>query len=98
MSTHANRYYREDRWRQPDDRLDGAGGQVGRSREQWALERGVTGAGFQEVADLTDAPTREQVQGAVAAAYPQAKPTAVRNFAAQMWALRDRMSKRVTSS
>lgn len=68
---------------------------AGRSgeREQWALERGVTGAGFQEVADLTDAPTREQVQEAVAAAYPQAKPTAVRNFAAQMWALRDRMSK-----
>lgn len=67
---------------------------AGRSgeREQWALERGVTGAGFEEVADLTDAPTREQVQETVAAAYPQAKTTTVRNLAAQMWALRDRMS------
>lgn len=62
-------------------------------REQWALERGVTGAGFEEVADLTEAQTREQVQAAVATGFPQAKPTAVRNFAAQMWALRDRMSK-----
>lgn len=67
---------------------------AGRSgeREQWALEHGVTGAGFEEVPDLTNAPTREQVQETVAAAYPQAKPTAVRNLAAQMWALRDRMS------
>jgi hypothetical protein len=62
-------------------------------REQWALERGVTGAGFGEVADLTEARTREQVHDAVAAAYPKDKPLAVRNFAAQMWALRDRMSK-----
>ena len=62
-------------------------------REQWALERGVSGAGFGEVADLTEARTREQVHGAVAAAYPKDKPTAIRNFAAQMWALRDRMRK-----
>ena len=82
-------------------RADGGNGmtawmvRAGRSgeREQWALDRGVTGAGFQEVADLTEASTREHVQEAAAAAYPQAKPTAVRNFAAQLWALRGRMSK-----
>ncbi|WP_368834104.1 restriction endonuclease [Mycobacterium intracellulare] len=62
-------------------------------REQWAIDRSVTGAGFEEVADLTEAHDREQVQAAAAAAYPQAKPTAVRNFAAQLWALRGRMSK-----
>jgi restriction system protein len=62
-------------------------------REQWALERGVTGAGFGAVANLTDAGTRGQVHEAIAAAYPQDKPTAIRNFAAQMWALRDRMAK-----
>jgi restriction system protein len=62
-------------------------------REQWALERGVSGAGFGELAALTNARTREQVHEAVAAAYPNDKPTAVRNFAAQMWALRDRMAK-----
>jgi restriction system protein len=68
---------------------------AGRSgeREQWALDRGLTGAGFHEVADLTKAQAREQVQEAVGAAYPQDKPTAVRNFAAQLWALRGRMSK-----
>lgn len=68
---------------------------AGRSgeREQWALDRGVSGAGFNEVADLIPARTREDVQEAAAAAYPHAKPTAVRNFAAQLWALRGRMSK-----
>jgi restriction system protein len=67
---------------------------AGRSgeREQWALDRNVTGAGFGEVADLTQATTRQDVQEPVAAAYAQAKATALRNLSAQLWALRGRMS------
>ncbi len=67
---------------------------AGRSgeREQWALSEGVSGGGFHEVADLTGASTRDDVLAAVASAFPSAKDARVRNFAAQLWALRERIS------
>lgn len=60
-------------------------------REQWALRNGVSGGGFYEVPDLTNASTREAVHDAVASAFPGAKEGAVQNFAAQLWALRGRI-------
>ena len=60
-------------------------------REQWALKNSVSGGGFSEVGDLTHASTREDVHAAVAAGFQGAKVQTVRNFAAQLWALRDRV-------
>jgi restriction system protein len=61
-------------------------------REHWALREGVSGGGFHEVADLTPAATRDAVVAAVGAAFPSAKEAKVRNFAAQLWALRERIN------
>lgn len=61
-------------------------------REQWALENGCTGAGFGDVDSLVDCNTREAVMAKVSAGIPNRSTGAVRNFAAQLWALRDRMT------
>lgn len=61
-------------------------------REQWALTTGVSGGGFREVADLTDAATKETVHDIVAAGFAGAKVQTIRTFAAQLWALRGRMN------
>lgn len=61
-------------------------------REQWALTTGHTGGGYGGVADLGTAASREEVLDAVVAAYPDVKDQAARNFAAQLWALRNRIS------
>lgn len=60
-------------------------------REQWAIATGVTGAGYGDVESLEDADTREKVLEKVEAGIPGQKVGAVRNFAAQLWALRGRM-------
>lgn len=65
-------------------------GSVG-EREQWAITKGVTGAGYGDVASLEDADTREKVLEKVEAGIPGQKIGATRNFAAQLWALRGRM-------
>lgn len=62
-------------------------------REQWALKNGVSGGGFHEVGDLTSADTREAVHAAVANAFRGAKPQTIQTFAAQLWALRGRISE-----
>lgn len=61
-------------------------------RERWALTTGHTGGGFGGVADLSAATTRDAVLDAVLAAKPDVKEQAARNFAAQLWALRDRIA------
>ncbi|GAB3556193.1 restriction endonuclease [Spelaeicoccus albus] len=61
-------------------------------REDWALETGCSGAGFGEVAPLYDADRRDDVVDAVNAVYSDSGDGAVRNFAAQLWALRGRMA------
>ncbi|MEU4742401.1 hypothetical protein AB0G02_18315 [Actinosynnema sp. NPDC023658] len=43
------------------------------------------------MADLSGASTRKAVPNAVLAAVPEAKEQAARNFAAQLWALRERI-------
>ncbi len=66
---------------------------AGRSgeREAWALQNALACGGFSDVPDLTTARTREDVKSVVANAYPTEKPGAINNFAAQLWALRDRI-------
>ena len=60
-------------------------------REQWALENGYTGAGYGEVDSLTDCASREDVMRKVSQGIPNSSPGAVKNFAAQLWALKERM-------
>jgi restriction system protein len=66
------------------------GGRAG-EREGWALETGVSGGGFREVGDLSNCATKEDVQAAVHVAYPDRPLQSIRNFAAQLWILRDRI-------
>lgn len=68
---------------------------AGRSgeREQWAMTTGVSGGGFGEVADLSSAATRAAELELVAAAHHGESDGKIQNFAAQLWALRDRMEK-----
>lgn len=61
-------------------------------REHWALTKSVTGAGYGEVGSLEDCDTREKVFEKVEAGIPGQKLGAIRNFAAQLWALRGRMA------
>jgi restriction system protein len=66
---------------------------AGRSgeRDAFALEHGLAGGGFKEVADLSGANSREEVAALVEAAFPDAKPGKITNHAAQLWALRSRI-------
>ncbi|MEU4767673.1 restriction endonuclease [Actinosynnema sp. NPDC023794] len=61
-------------------------------RERWALTTGHTGGGFGGVVDLSGAATRDAVLDEVLVAKPDAKDQAARNFTAQLWALRERIS------
>ena len=60
-------------------------------REQWALENGYTGAGYGEVESLNGCATREDVMQKVSRGIPNSSIGAVRNFSAQLWALKTRM-------
>lgn len=60
-------------------------------REQWALESGFSGAGFGDVPSLADATSRETVMEKVEEGIPGQSAGAIRNFAAQLWALRSRV-------
>lgn len=60
-------------------------------RDSWAVENGVTPGGFGEVSDLTACGSLQDVRHVVAEAFPDNKPQANGNFAAQLWALRGRM-------
>jgi restriction system protein len=66
----------------------GSGGE----REAFALEHNRAGTGFDDVGDLSNATSRELVVKAVAEAYPSIAPRAVANYAAQLNALRNRVS------
>ncbi len=62
-------------------------------RETWALEENVAPGGFGAVGDLSDCEDLNSVRGLVDSAYPDDKPQAQANFAAQLWTLRGRMSE-----
>ena len=67
------------------------GGRTG-EREQWALENGLAGGGFHEVADMTAATNREQVGALVAAGLPDAPGGRIANYTGQLWAMRELIS------
>lgn len=56
------------------------------------MSEGYTGGGFSEVPNLSAAADRDDVVSMVANAYPTAKEGTIKNFTAQLWALRDRMN------
>lgn len=58
-------------------------------REQWALAKGFTGDGFADVRDLTVAHDRAGVLDAVLHDIDNVQTGRARNFAAQLWALRE---------
>lgn len=60
-------------------------------RDSWAVDNGVTPGGYGEVSDLTSCSSLQDVRNVVAEAFPDNKPQANGNFAAQLWALRGRM-------
>ena len=64
----------------------------GGEREEWALTNGIAGGGFIEVADLTSAVTRDDVKALVSDASPGKPAGAINNLAAQLWAMRERIS------
>lgn len=62
-------------------------------RDTWALEGNWTPGGFGEVTDLTACRSLGEVRDLVALAYPDKKPQAQSNIAAQLWTLVGRMSE-----
>lgn len=59
-------------------------------REDWALENGFSGGGWQEVPDLTPYETREEIAELVARMYPDS-PKVHPNYTGQLYALRSRV-------
>lgn len=57
-------------------------------REQWCLENGAAGGGWDEIGDLAQCSSREDVRSLLASATPSAKPGTVTNHAAQLWGLK----------
>jgi restriction system protein len=60
-------------------------------RDQWALDNGVSGGGWQELPDLSSCLTREDLGAAVAAAFPGAATGMINNYTGQLSALRFRI-------
>ena len=61
-------------------------------RERWALAEGCTGGGFGGVPDLSEADSRADVLAEILRGLGPVPENRARNFAAQLWALRGRMS------
>lgn len=63
---------------------------AGRSgeRDEWSLEKGLSGGGFREVGDLTGCQSRADVIAAVETGFPGASKGKISNFSGQLWALR----------
>ncbi|MXZ78422.1 MAG: restriction endonuclease [Acidimicrobiia bacterium] len=57
--------------------------------EDFALENGfAAGGGFNEIPDLTEVATREEVKEIVRNAFPDSSPRTVSNYTSQLWAMR----------
>lgn len=61
-------------------------------RDDWAITNSVSGGGWDEVPDLTDATSRDDVQVVVEEVYAQEPPGARTTSTAQLWALRGRIA------
>jgi restriction system protein len=60
-------------------------------RDAWALKAGYSGGGWQEVPDLTQATTRDQVGSVVAQIFADTSAAVIANYTGQVWALRGRV-------
>lgn len=67
------------------------GGRAG-ERDQWALDSGVVGLGFHEVPDLSPHRDRESIRTLTAASIPNVSDQAITNYAAQLWAFKERIA------
>ena len=55
-------------------------------RHDFALDKNVVVAGWDEMPDLSKFTTREQLETACKQAYPTRRPNAIRNWSRQLWA------------
>lgn len=61
-------------------------------RDQWAIDNGYSGGGWQEIPDLSACTTREEVGAIVSQVIPDGSKGLVQNTTAQLWALRGRIT------
>ena len=61
-------------------------------RDSWALENSLDGGGWDEVPDLTQCTSREEVLSIVQSVYGTEKPGAIPNYTGQLWSLRGRIA------
>ena len=62
-------------------------------RDDFAIENGLSGGGWDAIPDLTAVATRHDVEGIVRNLMPDAKKGTVANYAGQLWMLRGRVRK-----
>ncbi|WP_449281854.1 restriction endonuclease [Leucobacter sp.] len=60
-------------------------------RDSWALQQNLGGGGWEEVPDLTECESREDIAAIVEATFAGAAPGTITNYTAQLWALRARI-------
>jgi restriction system protein len=60
-------------------------------RDDFAIENGLSGGGWDDIPDLTNVVGRHDLEGIVRDAWPDAKKGAVANYAGQLWMLRGRV-------
>ncbi|GAA4386019.1 restriction endonuclease [Tsukamurella soli] len=60
-------------------------------RDAWAIDRGVSGGGWQELPDLTEFTTRSEVEGLVHEVYALESQGTRISYTGQVWALRGRI-------
>jgi len=56
--------------------------------EQWCLANGAAGSGWDDIGDLAQCTSREDVRALLSAAAPSAKPATIAIHAAQLWGLK----------
>jgi restriction system protein len=67
------------------------GGRAG-ERDQWALDNSIAGIGFHEVPDISGVPTWDEMKEFAREHIPAVSPQAATNYAAQLWAFKERIS------
>ena len=60
-------------------------------RDDFAIENGLSGGGWDGIPDLTDVASRHDLEGIVRDAWPDTKKGAVATYAGQLWMLRGRV-------
>lgn len=63
------------------------------NRESLALDQGIAAVGWEELPDLSQTKTREQLGALLTATYPDAKPKKLLNWESQLWPFLDTMKE-----